>query len=232
MRRLKQLWPSPATAIAFVALFAALAGGAVALPGNNTVTSGDIVNSTIKSKDIKNSQVKAQDIRSDAVRSSDVKNDALTGDDITETSLGKVPNAAAADAATNATNAGNADTVGGNTIVFATINGQAANGSASVLNFGGEQIATSPPGVTAERQVSGTYLVTFRANTGTGKFVNVNSVDDLAIQATGENFSNASAEAISAAENEVVIRVRLRTFNGANPANEDFSVQFYARTTS
>ena len=86
--------------------------------------------------------------------------------------------------------------------------------------------------MSAVRQFSGTYLVTFKANTGTGKFVKVNSVDDLAIQATGENFSNASAEAISANENQIQIRVRLRTFNGNNPANEDFAVQFYARTTN
>ena len=115
---------------------------------------------------------------------------------------------------------------------FATIDGQNANGNAPVLNFGGQQTATSPPGVSAVREVSGSYLVTFSANTGTGKFVNVDSVDDLAIQATGENFSNASAEAISANENQIQIRVRLRTFNGNNPANEDFAVQFYARTTS
>ena len=115
---------------------------------------------------------------------------------------------------------------------FATIDGQNANGNAPVLNFGGQQTATSPPGVTAARQSSGTYLVTFKANTGTGKFVQVNSVDDLAIQATAENCANASAEAISANENQVVVRVRLRTFNGASPANEDFTVQFYARTTN
>ena len=38
-----------------------------------------------------------------------------------------------------------------------------------------------------------------------------------------------SAEAVSVAPNVVVIRVRLRTFNGGNPANEDFSVNFYTR---
>jgi hypothetical protein len=48
----------------------------------------------------------------------------------------------------------------------------------------------------------------------------------------GNPLTNASAEAISANENQVVIRVRLRTFNGNNPANEDFTVQFYARTTN
>jgi len=109
---------------------------------------------------------------------------------------------------------------------FATINGAAANGTTNVLNFGGQQTATSPPGVSAVRIGSGNYQVTFRANTGTGKFAGVSSVDDLTIQATGESLSNASAEAVSASEDQIVIRVRLRTFNGV-PANEDFAVQFY-----
>ena len=94
---------------------------------------------------------------------------------------------------------------------FATINGQNNNGTAQVLNFGGQQTNTNPPGVTADRQGAGTYQVTFR-----GRFANLNSVDDLAIQATGENFSNASAEGLSANPGQVVIRVRLRTFNGNN----------------
>ena len=155
------------------------------------------------------------------VRSRDIVNDAVTSADI------KGGGGKTGDIKNRDVNALLAVAKG-----FATVNGQNANGAAQVLNFGGQQTATSPPGVSAERQFSGTYLVTFRANTGTGKFVNVNSVDDLAIQATGENFSNASAEGISANENEVRIRVRLRTFNGNNPANEDFAVQFYARTTN
>ncbi len=38
--------PSPAMAVAFVALLAALSGTAIALPGTNTVDSGDIKNNT------------------------------------------------------------------------------------------------------------------------------------------------------------------------------------------
>ena len=155
------------------------------------------------------------------VRSRDIVNDAVTSADI------KGGGGKTGDIKNRDVNALLAVAKG-----FATVKGQGTNGAASVANFGGQQTATSPPGVSAQRQFSGTYLVTFRANTGTGKFVNVNSVDDLTIQATSENFSNASAEAISANENEIVIRVRLRTFNGANPANTDFAVQFYARTTS
>jgi hypothetical protein len=85
--------------------------------------------------------------------------------------------------------------------------------------------------VSAERINAGTYQVTFTGNSNMGGFVGVDNVDDLSIQATGENFSNASAEALSASENQIVIRVRLRTFNGNNAANEDFSVQFFACTS-
>ena len=48
--------PSPAMAVAFVALLAALSGTAIALPGTNSVDSGDIKNSTVQSKDIARTQ--------------------------------------------------------------------------------------------------------------------------------------------------------------------------------
>ena len=69
--------PSPALIVAIVALVAALAGTAVALPGRNTVSSNDI--------------------KRNAVRSSDVKNDSLKGKDINESTLGTVPRAVTAE---------------------------------------------------------------------------------------------------------------------------------------
>jgi hypothetical protein len=103
MRNILERRPSAAMVVAFVALLAALSGTAVALPGRNTVDSGDI----------KNNNVRGKDIRRSAVGSSDVKNEALTGGDINESTLGKVPSATSADNATNANNAANADSVGG-----------------------------------------------------------------------------------------------------------------------
>jgi hypothetical protein len=44
--------PSPAMAVAFVALLAALSGTAIALPGKNTVDSGDISKGSIKPSEI------------------------------------------------------------------------------------------------------------------------------------------------------------------------------------
>jgi uncharacterized secreted protein with C-terminal beta-propeller domain len=85
-------------AVAFVALLAALTGTAVALPGTNSVDSGDI----------KNSQVKTQDIKNSTIAGKDVKSNTITGSDVNESSLGKVPSATAADSATTATTATNA----------------------------------------------------------------------------------------------------------------------------
>ena len=52
MERIKRFRPSPPLGLAFVALFVALSGAAIALPGKNQVDSGDIENKTIKTKDL------------------------------------------------------------------------------------------------------------------------------------------------------------------------------------
>ena len=125
----------------------------------------------------------ASPTRRTRVRSRDIVNDAVTSADI------KGGGGKTGDIKNRDVNALLAVAKG-----FATIDGQPANGNAPVLNFGGQQTATSPPGVSAVRQVSGTYLVTFRRTPEPASSLNVDSVDDLAIQATGENFSNASAQ--------------------------------------
>ena len=68
--------PSPALIVAIVALVAALAGSAIALPGKNTVKKNDIAKNAVVSKAI--------------------KNDKVTGADVNEASLGTVPSAASA----------------------------------------------------------------------------------------------------------------------------------------
>ena len=89
MRKRLPRIPSPAMGIAFVALLAALRGTAVALPGSNTVTSGDIRNGAVRTQDIRNSTVRGRDVRSNT----------LTGSDVNENSLTKVPRAGIADLA-------------------------------------------------------------------------------------------------------------------------------------
>jgi hypothetical protein len=108
LRHLKRR-PSPAMAVAFVALLAALSGTAVALPGKNSVDSGDIKKNAVKTLDIAKNGVKSADIAKNAVTGAKVKNRSLTGTDvkdnslagvdINESTLGKVPSAGTADLA-------------------------------------------------------------------------------------------------------------------------------------
>ena len=63
--------------LGLIAIFIALSGTAIALPGKNSVNSGDI----------KNAQVKGKDLAADAVDSSKVADNSLTGADIDESSL-------------------------------------------------------------------------------------------------------------------------------------------------
>jgi hypothetical protein len=123
--------PSPAMAVAFVALLAALSGTAVALPGRNTVDSGDIKRGAVKNSDIgrgavtssklRNGAVTGAKIRNGAITGAKLANDTVTGAKINESSLGTVPRAEAANTASTANNAN-------------AVNGHAASGIARVAS--------------------------------------------------------------------------------------------------
>jgi hypothetical protein len=168
--------PSPAMAVAFVALLAALSGTAVALPGKNTVDSGDIKKNAVKSSDIAKGAVKTADLAKNAVRSAKVRNNSLTGNDVNESTFGKVPSAATADSATtansantantanSATNAGNASTVGGNAVRAFSLVGASPIAETLVLDLNGLQLFASCAGgdvtltartTTADSEISG-----------------------------------------------------------------------------
>ena len=69
--------PSPAMLVAVIALVAALAGTATALPGKNTVDKNDIKKNAVKSKQIKKGQVKSVDIGDGQVAAADLAPDEL-----------------------------------------------------------------------------------------------------------------------------------------------------------
>ncbi len=104
--------------IALVALFVALSGTAVALPGKNRVDSNDpkrgsigtraIANNSVRSSDIRTGNVRSSDVLNDSLLGEDVKNDTLTGDDLNESTLGKVPSAEKANTANTANTANSA----------------------------------------------------------------------------------------------------------------------------
>ena len=79
MARIRRLTPSPAMAVALLALFMAMGGSAYAL----VVTSGSIKNNTIRSVDVRNGGLIGKDVRADG----------LGGRSIKESTLGTVPSA-------------------------------------------------------------------------------------------------------------------------------------------
>lgn len=93
-------------AYGLVAIFIALGGTAVALPGKNSVRSDDIAKGQVRSADIARGAVRAPKLAAGAVGSIAVGDDALGGADVDESSLGTVPSATSAAGAETATNAG------------------------------------------------------------------------------------------------------------------------------
>lgn len=102
MRSFTRYRPSPAMAVALIALVAALTGSAIALPGKGRVDSGDI----------KNNSVRGEDLRNGGIGTADVKKDGLTGGDINERTLRTVPRASDAFTATHAANSSQLGGVG------------------------------------------------------------------------------------------------------------------------
>ena len=112
MSRIASRRPSVSLVIACLALFVALGGVGYAAA---TIGSAAVVDNSLRSKDVRNNDLRGKDVRGNT----------LKGADVDESSLGKVPSAANADAAAtaanasnadnaaNAANAANADTVGG-----------------------------------------------------------------------------------------------------------------------
>lgn len=92
MKRFGKLRPSPAMAVACVALFVALGGGAYAAAtiNGNSIKKGTITPSKIKSRSMSGTQFRAN---------------GIGGPSIKESTLGEVPKAKAAQTATSATNA-------------------------------------------------------------------------------------------------------------------------------
>jgi len=73
--------------LGLIAIFIALGGTAIALPGRNTVDSGDIKNHQVKTRDLAKRAVTGAKLRPGSVDSSKVIDDSLTGRDVDESTL-------------------------------------------------------------------------------------------------------------------------------------------------
>lgn len=97
MKAFRRLQPTPAMAVACVALFVALGGGAYAA-------------ATINGSSIKNGTITPKKIKSRSMSGTQFRANGIGGPSIKESTLSEVPKAKAAQTATNATNATNATT--------------------------------------------------------------------------------------------------------------------------
>ena len=79
--------PSPATAIASLALFVSLSGVSYGV-ATGFIDSREIRNDTILSRDVKNSTVRTQDLRNNEIRGADIRNSTITGRDVALNTLG------------------------------------------------------------------------------------------------------------------------------------------------
>jgi hypothetical protein len=77
MNRIKTLRPTPALIVAMIALVAAMSGAAVALPGQNTVTSNDIANGAVTTQKIAKGAVGSQQIEGASVKGNRLKDGAI-----------------------------------------------------------------------------------------------------------------------------------------------------------
>jgi hypothetical protein len=73
MRGIRIKRPSASMGVAFVALLAAVSGTAAALPGKNTVTSGDIKNRQVKNADLAKNSVTSLKVKDGVLRAKDFK---------------------------------------------------------------------------------------------------------------------------------------------------------------
>ncbi len=79
---------APALVISLVALFAALSGAALALPGTDTVNSGDITDNKVKSVDLKDgAAVTTDDVVDESLTGTDVQDNTIASSDVTDETL-------------------------------------------------------------------------------------------------------------------------------------------------
>ena len=124
---------SPGVVLGVIAILIALSGTSIALPGRNSVDSGDIKKNAVRTSDVKNQNLKG----------ADVAPNTLTGADINEGSLGTVPTAGSAQPSGSAGGdlAGSYPnpSVGANKINSANV----VNNSLGVDDLGADSVAAS-----------------------------------------------------------------------------------------
>jgi hypothetical protein len=171
MKWLRPTRPSPALVISLIALFVALGGTGYAAT--------QLAKNTVGTKQLKRNAVIGSKVKNSSLTGADIKNGSLTGSDLSLSSLGTVPtaanatNASHASAADNATHAGNADTVGGRSVVtFEKIVATNTTTPQTVLSLGGLTLtltcdSSGEPNLAAIPAAQGSLIRGMRVSVGT-----------------------------------------------------------------
>jgi hypothetical protein len=210
--------PSPAMGVAFVALLAALSGTAIALPGTNSVDSGDIKNGTIRGKDIHRNAVTGKKVKNRSLTGADVKDNRLTGVDINESTLGQVPSATSANTANSAksaVSAGNSSTVGGNAVRAFSLIGPSPLDERVILDLDGLQLSASC--------VAGAVTVTARTTTADSEIAAFSHDASDAIDAEDYSDSFNPGDSFILPHNSPSDEVGQGRFSGGNGKFVDFT---------
>lgn len=144
MRRLRPSRPSPAMAVALLALFVALGGSAVAASGQ--------ISRLINGTSIKRGTLPGDRLRRGTVKGDRIARRTLTGTQVNVARLGTVPKAKAADTAARATNAAtaqnavNASSVGGVATKRFLVKVATGGAATTVLSLGGVTLTGACPG--------------------------------------------------------------------------------------
>jgi hypothetical protein len=142
MKKILRRLPSPSMVVACLALTVALGGtgyAAIKLP-RNSVGSAQLRKDSVVATKLSARSVGPQKLQNNAVTNRSVKDGAVTGAKVDESTLGKVPSAANADAAANAA------MVSGNTVKRFVATVAPGGAEATVLNLDGLTISLSCPG--------------------------------------------------------------------------------------
>jgi hypothetical protein len=190
MRNFVARRPSPAMAVAFVALLAALSGTAIALPGTNTVDSGDIKRGAVKRSDIGRNAVTGAKIRNGSASGADVADNSLTGTDINESTLGQVPSANTAGSANTANTANSASTANSATTAQNADNAAKVNG----LTATKISLRDTTSGDVAEQTIYDAHGLTLRGSCSVGveEILASTSVADGEISSIGDDAGGGS----------------------------------------